>query len=516
MKKLIIAASLLYAVNLSAQNAAISSRDFWSDNPDLATVKAELEKEKFSFKDVKAGDDPLSLAINNDAPIAVINYLASQPGVDFKRGIHEGRTYLHSAASKGNAAAVDCLLKKGADMYYADAHGQTGLTYAAYMGKITLPVIEAFVKNGLDVKRKYENKDDANILLLSAPSDKDLSITNYLVSKGVSLQSTDKNGNTAFNYAARLGNIDVLKALLQKGVKYNENALFMAAQGPFRSANKIDVFQFLVDEVKIDPKATNKAGQNVLHLLSAKQRQDDIIAYFVNKGVDINKTDNNGNTPFMAMAGTANMSTLTSLLPNVKNINVINAKGESALLNAVKSASPEIIALLIKNGADVNVVDKEGNNLAYHLVNSYRGAGGRGGFGGGFGGGQQNAGSADAGPKPVDIFGEKLKLLQAGGLNFAAPLKDDNTLYHIAITKNDPDLLKKIASLGIDVNAKNKEGLTVLHQAAMLARNDSALRYLLSIGAKKDIKTSFDETAYDLAKENEILSKGNVAVDFLK
>lgn len=521
-KKIFIVASLLYAFNLSAQDATIMSRDFWSANPDLAAVKKTIEKEKFSFKDVTAGEDPLNLAINNDASAEVINYLIDQPGVDLQRGIHEGRTYLHSAASKGNTVAIECLLKKGADMYYTDAHDQTALTYSAYVGKITLPVIEAFVKNGLDVNKKYTNKGGANLLLLAVPADKDLSMTNYLVSRGVSLQSTDDNGNTIFDYAARFGNINILKALLQKGVKPSANALFMAAQGPFRSANKIDIFQYLVDELKIDPKTTNDNGQNVLHPIAAKQNQDDIIIYFVNKGVDINQADKNGVTPFMGAASSKNIEIVTQLLSKMKNVNAVNAKGESALTNAVKSSSAEVVALLLKNGADAKIVDKEGNNLAFHLIDSYRGAGGFGGRGGGFAGrsgGQQNAGGNGARPaqaSPSKEFGDKLNALQAAGLNVTVPLKEENTLYHLAIAKNDVELLKSLAPLNLNINAKNKEGLTALHKAAMLARNDNVLKYLVSVGAKKDVTTSFGETAFDLAHENEFLKKDNVSVDFLK
>ncbi|MNL27191.1 hypothetical protein D3C87_1487640 [compost metagenome] len=66
------------------------------------------------------------------------------------------------------------------------------------------------------------------------------------------------------------------------------------------------------------------------------------------------------------------------------------------------------------------------------------------------------------------------------------------------------------------MNAKNKDGMTALHKAAMISKDDSILKYLLSIGAKKDINTEFDESAYALAKENESLTKQNVSIEFLK
>ena len=70
--------------------------------------------------------------------------------------------------------------------------------------------------------------------------------------------------------------------------------------------------------------------------------------------------------------------------------------------------------------------------------------------------------------------------------------------------------------MNIDINAANKEGFTALHKAAMLGKDDVVLKYLISLGAKKDIKTSFSETAFDLASENENFSKQNISLAFLK
>ncbi|MCR6718945.1 MAG: ankyrin repeat domain-containing protein [Chitinophagaceae bacterium] len=349
-----------------------------------------------------------------------------------------------------------------------------------------------FLKRVLIQRKKYKG---ANLLLLTIANDRDLKLASYLETKGLSLKDRDEDGATAFDYAARAGNIELLKKLLEKGVTFTDNALIMAAQGTRRGANPIEVYQFLVDELKMKPTAQSANGENILHILVKKPNQQPIIYYFLAKNVDVNQQDNEGNTVFANVAGTSDLSLLSVLLPKIQNINAVNKKGETALFNAVRSAIPEVVQVLLKNGADAKIVDKAGNNLAYHLVQSYR--------------------SVRPGSETTE-FTDKVKLLQAAGLDFTAPQKDGSTLFHTAIMKNDINLLKLIADLNVDVNAKNKDGLTALHRAAMIAKDEKVLKYLLSIGAKKDIKTEFDETAFDLASENEFLSKNKVNVSFLQ
>ncbi|HRN45287.1 MAG TPA: ankyrin repeat domain-containing protein, partial [Flavobacterium sp.] len=145
------------------------------------------------------------------------------------------------------------------------------------------------------------------------------------------------------------------------------------------------------------------------------------------KGVDANKADNQGNTPLM-IAAARETAVLELLLPITKNSNLQNNKGESALTMAVKSGTPEAVVLLLNQKATINVQDKDGNNLAFYLIQSYKPL--------------TNPEAANASEQ--DPFTAKTKLLQDKGLNLATPQKDGNTLYHLAIAKNDVALLKKI------------------------------------------------------------------------
>lgn len=495
-KNIFISFALAATLFVSAQQKnTMLEASFWKATPDVTRVKAEIAKGNNPSESNANAFDVVVIAINNDAPLASIKFLLDQPGNPVNKPTHDNRIYLHWAAYRGNTELVQYLISKGSDINFEDSHDTTPLVFAAGNGLLNSGVCDAFFKAGINPKQKYN--DGANLLLMAIPFDKDLKLSDYLITKGLSFRDVDNNGKTAFDYAARTGNVVLLKKLVAKGVKPTDNALLVATQGTRRETTPLEAYKYLVEEVKLKPTFTTKSGENVLHFLAGKQNQTEIINYFLSKGVDANQVNKDGNTPVMIAAGARETTVLEQLLPKVKNINLQNLKGESALTMAVRSGTPEAVALLLNKGADVNVKDKDGNNLGIYLVQSYRPAG-------------REANAAK------DPFEAKIKLLQDKGLNLAAAQKDGSTLYHFAIAKNDLALLKKLASLNIDINAKNKDGLTALHKAAMVAKDDSILKYLVSLGAKKDINTEFDESAYALAKENESLTKNNVSVEFLK
>lgn len=491
-KNLFISIALVATLFSSAQKKnTLLEAAFWKTAPNIETLKAEIAKGNDPAQANANAFDVVVLAINNDAPNATIKFLLEKPGNPVNKSTHDNRIYLHWAAYKGNVEIVEHLITKGSDINLEDSHGATPADFAATSGQSNPALYEAFFKAGLNPAKKYNN--GANLLLLSIAFDKNLTLAEYFTTKGMSLKDLDSDGNTAFNYAAKVGNIDLLKKIAAKGINYNDNALFFAAQGSRRETTSLEAYKYLTEELKLNPTAVNKSGENILHLLAGKPNQKEIISYFLAKGVAANKANKDGNTPFMIAAGARENGALELLLPAAKDINLKNLKGESALTMAVKSGTPDNVALLLNKGADVNVVDKDGNNLGVYLIQSYR--------------------PESKGPDPLEA---KIKLLQDKGLNLAAAQKDGNTLYHLAVVKSDLTLLKKLASLNIDVNAKNKDSMTALHKAAMISKNDEILKYLISIGAKKDIKTEFDESAYALAKENEFFTKQNVSIDFLK
>lgn len=89
-------------------------------------------------------------------------------------------------------------------------------------------------------------------------------------------------------------------------------------------------------------------------------------------------------------------------------------------------------------------------------------------------------------------------------------------LLHTTLEKDDKELLAKLIELGEDINAKDKDGYTVLHYAGMKSKNLDLLKFLVEKGANPNVKTELNESVLDLIAENEVLGKQKANLDFLK
>lgn len=489
MRILSIAFALLFGFQVSAQENVFLSRDFWKESPNKEAVENAIKAGHNPAEANSNNFDGVVYAILENAPNATIEYLISKEGNGANKLTHDGRTYIFWAAYKGNTDLMVHLLKLGAKTDLTDDKGNTILNFAASSGQQNTKVYDLCLKHGANLKTDL-TPSGANALLLAAPHDKEFSLINYFTEKGLSLNSVDANGNGVFNYVARTGNIPLLEQLLSKGAKGTDEAFIFACQGTRGTTNGLEVYEFL-ERVGLNPNVTTKEGDTPLHVLASRSKDVEIISYFIKKGLDINQVNEEGNNALMLASYRNNLEIIQLFLDQTKDVNTVNKKGQSALTNAVAYNTPETVLFLINKGADISVIDTEGNTLIAYLLNTYS-------------------------SRNKEVFMAKWELLNAKGLDVTKPQANGNTLYHLAVSNGDMELLKFVANFKSDINAKNKEGLTPLHLAAMKAQDDTTLKYLLELGAKKDSQTDFEETAFDLASENEILKQQKISIDFLK
>lgn len=472
-----------------AQENIFLTRDFWKTQPDTETVKSKIDEYNKPTQLNANGFDPVVYAILEKAPDKTIEYLLSLDGNDINKLTHDGRTYLFWAAYIGNDRLMAYLLKQGAKTDIRDDHGYTVLNFAAATGQKNTKVFDLCLSNGTNLLKDVDH-DGANALLLAAPFDTDFKVSDYFISKGLAVNSTDSHGNGLFNYAAKSGNIELSKKLISKGIKGNDNAFLFASIGMRGSSTPLSYYKYL-ETAGLNPHVSGKDGRTPLHILSSRVKDIETLQFFLNKNLDVNARDEEGNTPFLNAARSNDLAVVKLFSKNISDINLKNKKGASAIMLAIAHNSPEIVKYLFGKGAKLNTTDTKGNNIAYYLVESYN-------------------------SKHESSFRDKAGFLKEHGTDILKSQQDGNTLIHLAVQKNDIDLLKWASGFNLDVNAKNQEGYTALHLSAMVSKNNEILKYLIARGANTKMVTDFEESAFDLASENELLVKNKVPLDFLK
>ncbi len=121
-------------------------------------------------------------------------------------------------------------MKKGASVQHTDSRGNTPLAYAALGGLKDTKIYDLFLNHGVNIKQKY--KDGAEIFHYAISNDdENLAITNYFLSKGVPLAVKDNFGRNIADYASKGQNLNLLKKLIEKGIKPSSEALLFATKG---------------------------------------------------------------------------------------------------------------------------------------------------------------------------------------------------------------------------------------------------------------------------------------------
>lgn len=486
---------ILLSASVNAQENVLHDREFWKANPSIEEITTKINEGHSATELTAHNFDATGYAILENAPLETIKFLLEQ-GNDVNKLTHDARTYIFWAAYKDNLKLMKYLVEKGAKSDIIDQHGYSLLMFAAATGQENQAIYDYIIGLGADIKTE-QDRQGRNALLAYAGSMKTGELINYFIDQGLAITSVDEDGNGIFNHAAKTGNKEFMERLIseydvstKKNPATNENAILFASRRFSRSGeeNSLEFYQYL-EGLGLDPKVVSSNGNTVLQNLAYRSNSKELFEYFISKGADVNQVDEEGNNALINASSRRDKEIISLLIEHTDDINHTNKEGVSSFMRALKYNKLEVAKFIESKGAKTDLKDSKGYDLGYHLVDAFRN---------------------------IKSFQEKMSYLASIGYDPKSIQKDGSTLIHAAVNKESIELLKELVAIGVDINIKDESGQTALHYAAMQADDEEVLKYLVEAGADIKATTEFDESAYDLALANELLSANNSDINFLR
>jgi ankyrin repeat protein len=396
---------------------------------------------------------PLFLACKNGS--APMIELLLKAGADANSATETGTTALMMAASAGNPDAVKVLLAHGAKVNDRDgAHGQTALIFAASLNRAE--AIKVLMANGADAaitsKVTRTERVRFNADGIPAPDEPPAAVKEDSKAPAQQKQGRGERGaatmggQTALLYAARDGQLDAARALVEAGADVNQGnaeekttALLMAIIN-----GHYDLAKMLLDH-KADPNLVNVWGLAALYATIDVQWAP--YAWFPQ--------------PITAQESVPYLSLMTDLIAHGADVNAKLGKkiwvrsfgdrswadpvGATAFWRAAQSDDVAAMKLLVASGADPKIATAGGDTA----------------------------------------------LMVAAGLGWAP----NNTT---VVPDSWKAAVEYCIELGLDINAIDGKGYTALHGVAFRGDNE-LINFLVAKGAKTDVKTKTGDTIADMA-----------------
>jgi ankyrin repeat protein len=394
----------------------------------------------------------------------------------------DGMTALHWAVRNNDVETAQLLIRAGANVRAANRYGVTPIALAAESGNATL--IEALLKAGADANASLPQGETA---LMTAARTGNENAVKALIARGANVNAKEQwQEQTALMWAAAENHPAAIKMLAAAGAdlnahskvlsfpeyKYETNgmAVFILPHGGWTALmyaarqNGMDAVAALAD-VKADLNATDADGTTALQLAVINLHYD-LATLLLNKGADPNVQDSTGMTALYAatdMRAPAGMMTR----PDPKLRDEIDAAG--------------MVKVLLAHGADPNL------RLKKPIIGRHNNLVGDTSLGEGT---TPLVRAAKANDIPI------MRLLLDGGADPAITLKDRTTT---AMMATSLEAVKLLLEHGVDIDAFNANGQSVLHNAAGRGAID-IIQYAADHGARLDRKDKQGRIPLDIAQ----------------
>ena len=512
-----------------------------------------------------AADTVSEAAMKGD--IALVRSLLQQKA-DVNQSQSDGTTALHWAVRQDRLDMVNLLIEAGANVKAANRLGVTPLLLACINGNAA--AIEALLKAGADANGVVSELGETPLMMAARTGNSDA--VKVLLSHGANVNSRESSlGETALMFATAEGHPSIVRTLVEHAADVNAHTYFQLIADPpppeagltvggrnagaslkfvpatpeeeqsfktIQSTNNADEkLPLLVSFEKQYPKSKSLPDvyQDMLRIYDQK---NDIrsIRSVVNKVRPLQKQlarhPAGGMTSLMFAARENSLESARILVERGADVNSALQDGTTALLMAIFNGHFEVANFLLSHGADPNLADKDGKAALYAAVEMrdwwqtdtpgpevnredalasikmlldhgavpnarlrarppYRGGANRSWLN------QVGATPFYRAAASDDVT--LMRLLIAYGADPSIPANDNSTPLMVAtglgyipgnsyiVPENEALEALRLCLEVNDVNAANSAGLTALHAAAFRGWN-TAVEALVNNGAKVDAK----------------------------
>lgn len=417
-----------------------------------------------------------------------------------------GENALMKAAAAGSQQVCQYLLEKGITIDAQNNKGQTALFYA--LDDSSRSTFDFLVDRGANIN--HRSKDGNTLLLKAAIDDKEEAMT-YLISLGADIKQENKLGKSAFYYVVSNSSgfsssgHEIQNIFLKAGADINtksksgETLLFKAIE-----KGKYDRVVELVS-MGANPNTQDNKGER------PSCSESGIIQFLIEKGADINATDDWDNTYMCVAVKQNNLELAYFLVENGIDVNKRCYFDEQAIIKAVKEQNLTLVKFLAENGADVNAIgyfkknvmdyaQKEGNEEIISYLRT-RGA-------------MTKEERNEQYEKAMKLESDIKSALIAEDLQSIISMMSEHdviilqkkvvqNIAYVAAKKGHVQMMNKLLSddIDFDVNSSvNTTGQTVLFIASIYAQNELVLD-LLAKGADANQLDNNGKTASDFASK---------------
>jgi ankyrin repeat protein len=415
---------------------------------------------------------------------------------DVNRRNVDGSTPLQWAVYNGDVVEARRLLKAGADVTLANNYGATPMTLAAEVANTDM--LKLLLEVGANVDSPNPEGQTA---LMAVARTGNVDAAQLLLSHGATVDAKEKwGGQTALMWASARRHPEMMQLLIARGADVNASSIDRDYQRHVTAEGR--------------PKSLDSGGLTPL-LYAARENCSACVDVLLKNKADIDLPDPDGVSPLLVAIMNANWDLAKQLIDAGADVNQWDMFGESPLFNAVdqrsridggrasidslnKTTGLTIVKLLLDRGADPNT-------QLFFKPAHLRGAGGGGDV-------RNGAATSTRGSTPLiraannadlevvrilldhgadatlymadrqtpihaAIAGrasepqalEMIKLFQKAGtdINVVALINHEEEVrggsaLHYAVRKRQKDVIKLLATMGIDMNAVDQDGLTAL------------------------------------------------------